>query len=94
MYIDKHDEYNSTYHRIIKMNPVDVMSGIYIDFDIEYDDKDPKFKVGYHVRISKYKTILRKATLQIGPKRYLWPKKLRILCHGHMLFVISRVKKS
>ena len=29
------------------MNPVDVMSGIYIDFDIEYDDKDPKFKVGY-----------------------------------------------
>ena len=32
------------------MKPVDVKSGTYIDFDEESNDKDPKFKVGDHVR--------------------------------------------
>ena len=30
---------------------------IYIDFKKEFNDKDPKFKVGDHVKISKYKNI-------------------------------------
>ena len=30
---------------------------IYIDFKKEVNDKDPKFKIGDHVRISKYKNI-------------------------------------
>ena len=30
------------------------------DFDVENNDKDPKFKVGDHVRISKYKNIFAK----------------------------------
>ena len=42
------------------MKPVDVKSSTYIDFDKENNDKDPEFKVGYHVRISKYKTIFAK----------------------------------
>ena len=64
MYIDKLDdivdEYNNTYHRIIKMKPVDVKDNTYIDFEKEVNDKDPKFKVGDHVRISKYKNIFAK----------------------------------
>ena len=48
------NEYNNTYHSKIKMKPVDVKSSTYIDFDKENNDKDPEFKVGYHVRISKY----------------------------------------
>ena len=28
-----------------------------MDFGKEFNDKNPKFKVGDHVRISKYKTI-------------------------------------
>ena len=59
-YIDKLDivnEYNNTYHRTIKMKPVDVKVNTYIDFEKKVDDKDPKFKVGDHVRISKYKNI-------------------------------------
>ena len=32
----------------------------YIDFKKEVNDKDPKFKVGDHVRISKYKNIFAK----------------------------------
>ena len=54
------NEYNNTYHSKIKMKPIDVKSSTYIDFDKENNDKDPEFKVGYHVRISKYKTIFAK----------------------------------
>ena len=64
VYIDKLDdivgEYKNTYHRTIKMKPVDVKDNTYIDFKKEVNDKDPKFKVGDHVRISKYKNIFAK----------------------------------
>ena len=53
MYIDKLDE-------TIKVKPVDVKSSIYIDSSKEIDDKDPKFKIGHIVRISKYKNIFAK----------------------------------
>ena len=46
------DDYNNTYHRTIKMKPVDVKDNTYIDFKKDVNDKDPKFKVGDHVRIS------------------------------------------
>ena len=64
VYIDKLDEivgeYNNTYHRTIKMKPVDIKDNAYIDFKKEFNDKDPKFKVGDYVRISKYKNIFAK----------------------------------
>ena len=64
VYIDKLDhiinEYNNTYHRAIKMKPVDIKDNTYIDFGKEVNDKDPKFKIGDYVRISKYKNIFAK----------------------------------
>ena len=64
VYIDKRDdivnEYNNRYHRTIKMKPVAVKDNTYIDFKKEVDDKDRKFKVGDHVRSSKYKNIFAK----------------------------------
>ena len=64
MYIDKLDdivnEYNNAYHRTIKMKPVDVKFNTYIDSRKNVNDKDPKFKVGDHVRISKYKNVFAK----------------------------------
>ena len=54
------DEYNNTYHKTIKMKPVDVKDDTYIDFKKEVNDKDPKCKVNDHVRISKYKNIFAK----------------------------------
>ena len=42
------------------MKPFDVKNNMYIDFEKEVNDKDPKFKVGDHVRISKYKNIFTK----------------------------------
>ena len=63
-YIDKLDdivnEYNNTYHRTIKMKSVDVKNNAYIDSSKKVNDKDPKFEVGDHVRISKYKNIFAK----------------------------------
>ena len=53
-------EYNNTYHRTIKMKPIDVKNNKYIDFEKKVNDKDPKFKVGDYVRISKYKNIFAK----------------------------------
>ena len=44
--------------------------------------KDPKFKVGDRVRISKYKNIFAKGYMPNGVKRYLLLKKLKILFRG------------
>ena len=64
VYIDRLDdivkEYNNTYHKPIKMKPVDVKDNTYINFKKEVNDKNPQFKVGDHVRISKYKNIFAK----------------------------------
>ena len=51
------NEYNNAYHRIIKVKPIDVKDGTCINIGKEVNDKDPKFKVVDHVRISKYKNI-------------------------------------
>ena len=79
VHIDKLDdmvsEYNNTYDRTIKMKAVDVKDNTYIDFKKEVNDKDPKFKVGDHVRISKYKNIFAKA---YTPDRSLLLVKLKL----------------
>ena len=61
VYIDKLDDivkkYNNTYHTSFKMKPVDVKDNTYIGFKKEVNDKNHKFRVCDHVRISKYKNI-------------------------------------
>ena len=42
------------------MKPTDVKDKTYNDFLKKVNDRDPKFKVGDHVRISKYKNIFAK----------------------------------
>ena len=71
------DEYNNTYHRTIKMKFIDVKDNTYIDFGKKVNDKDPKFNIGDHVRITKYTNIF--------PKGYTpnWSKEV---------FVISKTK--
>ena len=66
VYIDKLDdivnECNNAYHTTIKMKmkPVDVKDNAYINTDKGINNKDPKFKVGDRVGISKYKNIFAK----------------------------------
>ena len=83
VYIDKLDnivdEYNNTYHTAIKMKPIDVKDNTYINTSKEINNKDPKFKVGDHVRISKYKNIFAKGYM---PN---WSEEV---------FIIKKVKKN
>ena len=55
VYINKLDDivnkYNNTYHRTIKMKPVDVKLSTYIDTSKEINYEDPKFKIGDIIRI-------------------------------------------
>ena len=80
VYIDKLDdivdEYNNTYHKTIKMKPVDIKDNTYIDFGKEVNDKDLKFKIGDQVRISKYKNVF--------AKRYMpnWSEEVFIIKKG------------
>ena len=74
------NKYNNTVHKTIKMKSVDVTDDSYAEYNEDFNKKDPKFKIGDHVRISKYKFLL-KDTLQIGRKRFLLLAKLKIqLC--------------
>ena len=79
--IDIVKEYNNTYkkNRTNKMEPVDVKDNTYINFKKEVVDNDPKFKVGDHVRISKYKNIFAKSYTQN------WSEEV---------FVITKVKNT
>ena len=49
------DKYNNTYHRTIKMKPMDVKFDFYAEYNVDSNEKDPKFQVGDYLRISKYK---------------------------------------
>ena len=59
------------------MKPVDVKDNKFIDFNKEVNDKDPKFKVGDHVRISKHINIFAKGYVSSSPEE---------------VFVVSEIK--
>ena len=81
VYIDELDdivkEYNNTYHTSIKMKPVDVRDNTYNDFKKEINNRDPKFKVGDHVRISNYKNIFTKGYMPNWSEEIFIIKKIK-----------------
>ena len=52
---DIFDEWNDACHRTIKIKPIDHKSDSYAEYNVDSNEKDPKFQVRDHVRISKYK---------------------------------------
>ena len=54
------NKYNNTVHTTIKMKPIDITDDYYVESHENPNKKDPKFKVGDYVRISKYKNIFAK----------------------------------
>ena len=71
------DEYNNTYHTTIKMKPIDVKDNTYINISKEINNKDPKFKVGDRVRISKYKNIFAKGYIPNCSEEVFVIKKIK-----------------
>ena len=55
---------NNTVHRSIKMKPLDVTRDSYAEYNEDFNEKDPKFNIGDHVRISKYNNIFAKGYIQ------------------------------
>ena len=54
------NKYNDSVYKTIKMKPIDVTDDSYAKWNEDFDKKDPEFKVGDHVIISKYKNIFAK----------------------------------
>ena len=54
------NKYKNTVHKTIKMKPIDVTYDSFAQYNEESNKKDPKFKVGDHLRVSKYKNIFAK----------------------------------
>ena len=81
VYINKLDDilhkYNNKKDRTIKMKPIDVKDNTYIDLGKEVKDNDPKFKLGDHVRISKYKNIFAKGYIPNWSEEVFVIKKIK-----------------
>ena len=73
------NKYNNTVHRTAKMKPIDVISDSYAEYNEDFNTKDPKFKDGNNVRISKYKNIFAKG---YAPN---WSEEV---------FIVSKVKNT
>ena len=71
------DEYNNTYHKTIKMKPLDVGDDSFAEYNEESNKKDPKFKVGDHVRISKFKNVFAKGYTPIWNEEIFIVKKIK-----------------
>ena len=70
---------NNTVHKTIKNKPIDVTDDSYTEYNEDFNKKDTKFKVGDHVRISKYKNIFVKG---YAPN---WSEEV---------FVVSKIKNT
>ena len=75
------------------MKPIGVISDSYAKYNEDSNKKNPKFKVGDHARISRYKIYLLKDTFRIGQKKFLLLIKLKILFLGLILLMICMMKK-
>ena len=71
--------HNTTHHNTIKIKLIDVKSNSYAEFNVGSNEKDPKFKIGDRVRISKYKNIF------AGRYAPNWSEEV---------FVISKIKNT
>ena len=61
---DMVNKYNNTVHRTIQMKSIHFTSDSYAEYNEDFNETEPKFKVGDRVRISKYKNIFAKRYTQ------------------------------
>ena len=81
VYIDKLydivNEYNNTCHTTIKMKPIDIKDNTYTNTSKKINYKDPKFKVGDRLRLSKYKNIFAKGYIPNWSEEVFVIKKVK-----------------
>ena len=69
-------EYNNSYHRTIKMKPIDASKKsneniVRKNYSFKITDKKPKFSIGDKIRVSLLKILLKKDILLIGVKKFM-----------------------
>ena len=92
VFIDKLDDIvnkcNNTYHSTIKMKPVNVKSSTILTLVKKVIIKILNLKLVILLEYQNIKMFLKNVPLQIGLKKFLWLKKLKIVCRGYMLLSI------
>ena len=84
------NKYNNTVHKTIKMKPTYVTGDSYNETSSK---KDPKFKVGDHVRISKYKIIFAKVyTTNWSEEVFVVSKIKNIVCWTYVVIDMNGEK--
>ena len=74
------DKYNNTYHNTIKMKPADVENDSFAEYNEESNEKDLKFKVADHVRISKYRNVFAKGYKPNWSEETFITKRIKKYC--------------
>ena len=71
------DKYNNTYHKTIKMKPINVKDDSFAEYNEKSNEKNPKFKVGDHVKISKFKNVIAKGYMPNWSEEIFIVKKIK-----------------
>ena len=71
------NKYNNTVYRAIKIKPIDVTSDSYVEYNENFNKKDPKFKICVCVRISKYKNIFAKGYVPNWSEKFFVVSKIK-----------------
>ena len=74
---DIFDKYNNTVHKTIKMKSIEVTNDYYAEYSKISGKKNPKFKVGDNLRISKYKNISAKGYTPNWPEEPFFINKIK-----------------
>ena len=96
------NKYNNFVHRSIKMKPIDVTSESYAKHNEDSNEKDPKFKIGDHVTISKYSNVFAKGYTQNLSEEVFIISKIKntvlwtyvISDLNHLKFLWTRIAKN
>ena len=70
--------YNNTIVRTIKMKPIDITDDSYAEQNEDFNRKNPKFKIGDHDRIPKYKIFFTEGYAPIGQKKICLLVKVKL----------------
>ena len=70
------NKHHNTVHKSIKMKPIDVTDDSYAEYNEDFKKKDPKFKVGVHFGLSKYKKYKNVFAKGYAPN---WPREVFVV---------------
>ena len=71
---------STTIHTTKPMKPTDVKRDSFAEYNEEYNEQDPKFKIGDHARVSKNKNIFAKGYVPDWSEEIFVAQKIKTYC--------------